>query len=89
MTDTTSFRDAIGRAISQDEPYYSEADGLDLGDEMKASAVLAMPEMQAIRSAVREFVSVYHHHGPRQVLAAAPFRLPDSVIDWVLADEHR
>jgi hypothetical protein len=46
----------------------------------KADAVLAMPEMQAIRKALRHVASL--HINPRSYLAA--FGLPESVIAWVM-----
>jgi hypothetical protein len=52
--------------------------------EATADAILAMPEMQAIRSFFEWFA---HRHGSmddmRQVLGVEA-RLPESVIDWVL-----
>jgi hypothetical protein len=83
------FRDAIGHAISRDEPYYEE-DELDLGDEKKADAVLNMPEMQAIRGALRKMADnlrvtiddeeipwLLAHHGIAH----------DHVVEWVLGSE--
>ena len=71
----SKFRDAI--AVAGSQPYSMTP--------CDADAILAMPEMQAIRSFFEWFA---HRHSStddmRQVLDVEA-RLPESVIEWVLS----
>jgi hypothetical protein len=78
----SEFRDAIARTADEfGQSWSGEGDP----NEGFADAVLAMPEMRAIRKALVEHCSMYHHHDPRLLLLA--LGLPESVIAWVLEDQ--
>ena len=51
--------------------------------DIMADAILAMPEMEAIRVALRDLTASWHHHAGAAVLRDA-YHLPQSVIDWAL-----
>ena len=70
------FRDAIAVALSDDQ-------SLDWWVGLRATKVLDMPEMQAIRTALREMAA---HDGDWTRAALAVHGLPDSVIDWVVSE---
>ena len=79
-----AFRDAIAQAL---EFWGDDGAGAEmLPDDDGAAAILAMPEMQAIRVALRDLTASWHHHAGAAVLRDA-FHLPQSVIDWALGGQ--
>ena len=74
---TDAFRDALAAALW---------DGGDLNSELMADSILAMPEMQAIRTYLRseaEF-GLDTPEGQRWYRLTMASRLPESVVRWVL-----
>lgn len=71
-----AFRDALAEVIYVRDRYDGPA-------ATTADTILAMPEMEAIRVALRDLTASWHHHAGAAVLRDA-YHLPQSVIDWVL-----
>lgn len=86
-----SFQDLIDEALGHEE----EMARLDGSRPDRPRALLAMPEMQAIRSCIAALASLHYNEGylsikPEQVHRlraglAAGGGLPECVIDWVLS----
>jgi hypothetical protein len=81
----TQFHEAISRAVHRDDAAFGHSPGR---DEV-CDVVLDMPEMQAIKSALRtaaqDVVDSYHNWPDlRSTLEGSLFRLPESVIEWVM-----
>jgi hypothetical protein len=72
----TAFRDAIAERV------YYQAVRIDVAD-----AVLAMPEMQAIRAALRSLADDAGLPGESVAQILRRHACPDSVIVWVLEDQ--
>ena len=86
----SEFRNAIASTIYDTEAEHQFSNSVAMLTWM-ADAVLAMPEMQAIRRALQvwaEYAGTYDHTGPeyalRELLTDGEVVLPDSVIAWVL-----
>ena len=80
----TTFRDAIRTTLATN-------DGGNLTNRLldaSADAVLAMPEMKAVRKALLAATEPHHFVSPRAALSCAPFSLPESVIAWVLGEDR-
>jgi hypothetical protein len=70
------FRDAIALALSDNQ-------SLDWWVGLRATRVLDTPEMQSIRTALREMAA---HDGEWAKAALSVHGLPESVIDWVVSE---
>lgn len=82
----TEFRDAIADALAADAGEVDKHGRLLAGTyrHPDANAVLAMPEMKAIKAYIREDVD-----GAETAAEAREWlnSLPESVIDWVMGDD--
>lgn len=89
-----SLRDAIGESVywtleHRLSPAWmnGSTEGI-LGSVRAADAVLAMPEMEAIRTALRSLAAHRVQVVPEEAADwFAALNLPQSVIDWVLAKD--
>lgn len=89
-----AFRDRITEVIHESDLYVRDSDDGILGAGLTSEAILAIPEMEAIRSCIYDLASLHYNDGypaikPEQVDRlraglAAGGGLPESVIDWVL-----